>query len=197
MESTACPFPTVSVEAESALSAGLVAVAQKSVTESDFPSSRANSPRTSASLSAPGVGMTAPKLRSRPSQLRKVPAFSVTTATGRTTSASAVTSVWRVSSETTNCAFSIAAIRSPSTSSGETPPTTSPLIADPVAATISEVLRPSIGSKPASSAPRSPARRGIQANFAPVLETSSATAVSAPGVWAARSPTKITLSPER
>ena len=55
----------------------------------------------------------------------------------------------------------------------------------------------SLGSSPASSAPLSPARLGIQANFAPVFATSSATAVNAPGVWAARSPTKITLSLER
>jgi len=45
---------------------------------------------------------------------------------------------------------------------------------------------------PASIAPRSPARRGIQASFAPVESARAATAVSAPALSAARSPTRIT-----
>ena len=44
---------------------------------------------------------------------------------------------------------------------------------------------------PASSAPRSPARRGIQANFAPDCAASAATAERAPALSDARSPTKI------
>ena len=47
-------------------------------------------------------------------------------------------------------------------------------------------------SAPASSAPRSPARRGTQASPAPVASTRSPTAVSSPGVSAARSPTSTT-----
>ena len=45
---------------------------------------------------------------------------------------------------------------------------------------------------PASSAPRSPARRGIQASFAPLESASAATALNAPALSAARSPTRIT-----
>jgi len=45
---------------------------------------------------------------------------------------------------------------------------------------------------PASIAPRSPARRGIQASFAPVESARAATALSAPALSAARSPTRIT-----
>ena len=45
---------------------------------------------------------------------------------------------------------------------------------------------------PASSAPRSPARRGIHASFAPVESASAATALNAPALSAARSPTRIT-----
>ena len=45
---------------------------------------------------------------------------------------------------------------------------------------------------PASKAPRSPARRGIHAIFAPLASASAATALSAPVLSAARSPTRIT-----
>ena len=45
---------------------------------------------------------------------------------------------------------------------------------------------------PASIAPRSPARRGIQASFAPVESARAATADSAPALSAARSPTRMT-----
>ncbi len=47
-------------------------------------------------------------------------------------------------------------------------------------------------AQPASTAPRSPARRGTQASFAPVVSASSATADSRPGISAARSPTRTT-----
>ena len=45
---------------------------------------------------------------------------------------------------------------------------------------------------PAASAPRSPARRGIQANLAPVRSAKAAVALNKPALSAARSPTKIT-----
>ena len=48
------------------------------------------------------------------------------------------------------------------------------------------------GSAPASTAPRSPARRGTHASRAPVASARLATAVSAPGEVASRSPTRIT-----
>ena len=48
------------------------------------------------------------------------------------------------------------------------------------------------GSAPASTAPRSPARRGTQASRAPDATASVATAASAPGTSASRSPTRIT-----
>ena len=76
----------------------------------------------------------------------------------------------------------MAASKSLGTSSGDTPPISNPLTCDPVAAIISVVLRPPIGSKPASRAPRSPARRGIQAKRAPVAWAKSTTAFSAPGI---------------
>ena len=44
---------------------------------------------------------------------------------------------------------------------------------------------------PASSAPRSPARRGIHANFAPDCDASATTAERVPALSEARSPTKI------
>ena len=45
---------------------------------------------------------------------------------------------------------------------------------------------------PASSAPRSPARRGIHANFAPVLSASATAAEISPALSDARSPRRIT-----
>ena len=47
------------------------------------------------------------------------------------------------------------------------------------------------GSAPASMAPRSPARRGIQASRAPVARASRSAALSAPGTSASRSPTRM------
>ena len=107
-------------------------------------------------------------------------------------------------------------------SSGSTPPTTSaPMDPELTASIICEVLRPiSVGKEsvfhsaaistraaasvtgrppgrtlpiaPASNAPRSPARRGIHASFAPDESASAATALNAPALSAARSPTRIT-----
>ena len=51
------------------------------------------------------------------------------------------------------------------------------------------------GKAPAAIAPRSPALRGTQPNFAPLSLTSFATADNAPCVSAARSPTKTTDLP--
>ena len=48
-----------------------------------------------------------------------------------------------------------------------------------------------VGSAPASTAPRSPARRGTQASLAPVSAASAQAALSAPGELASRSPTRI------
>ena len=48
------------------------------------------------------------------------------------------------------------------------------------------------GSAPASTAPRSPARRGTQASLAPDAAARVATAASAPGTAASRSPARIT-----
>ena len=86
----------------------------------------------------------ASKARARPSQLRNEPDFSVTAATGRTTSATLVTAECAISSETTNdfeSAASAAALFG--ISCGSTPPTTTassePL---PRLSIISEVVRP-------------------------------------------------------
>ena len=106
-------------------------------------------------------------------------------------------------------------------SSGSTPPTSNaPMAPELTAAKISSLLRPISdgradvphnaaistraaasttgrppGNKlpiaPASIAPRSPARRGIQAIFAPVESANAATAVNAPALSDARSPTRI------
>ncbi|CAB4751546.1 unannotated protein [freshwater metagenome] len=108
-----------------------------------------------------------------------------------------------------------------SRSSGSTPPTTSALSSpELIAEIISLVERPKVvgtdatdhalakstraaasvtgrppGRRfpiaPASSAPRSPARRGIHANFAPDCAARAATADSAPALSEARSPTNI------
>ena len=67
------------------------------------PSSSASMLRTRASLSA-WDARAASKGRSRPSQSRKVPAFSATGATGKTTSACSVTADGRSSRLTTNAA---------------------------------------------------------------------------------------------
>ena len=155
-------------------------------------------------------------------QFKNDPLFSVTAATGNTTSARSVTALGAISNETTKAflsAVSVSAVLSKSC--GSTPPTTSALISPAFTAEIislvdrpifagtdatdhtlarstraaaSETGRPP-GSRfpiaPASSAPRSPARRGIQANFAPDCDASAATAESAPALSDARSPTKI------
>ena len=170
----------------------------------------------------------ASKARARPSQFKNDPDFSVTAATGRTTSATFVTAELAISSETTkdlDSAVSAAALSG--ISCGSTPPTTT-ASSEPLfrLSIISEVVRPTfVGSDgtphtaaistraaasttgrppgrsvpiaPASSAPRSPARRGIQASFAPLFSASAETAESRPVVSAARSPTRITDFPVR
>ena len=163
----------------------------------------------------------ASKLRARPSQLTKLPLFSATAATGRTTFAISVIALFRISRETTN-AFTSPSCKCAEISSGSTPPTNtasmSPLCKP---FNISLVSRPRFvgrvetphavcrstralasltgrppGSRfpiaPASRAPRSPARRGIHANFAPLRSANAATADNAPVDSARRSPTKIT-----
>ncbi len=87
----------------------------------------------------------ASKKRALPSQLRKVPGFSATAATGRTTSARSVTSLGRSSSDTTNPASSSAArARVGSGRSATSTPATSSAWSSPRAAasTISPVSRP-------------------------------------------------------
>ena len=53
------------------------------------------------------------------------------------------------------------------------------------------------GSAPASTAPRSPARRGIHTSWAPVAAAARTAAVSPPGTAASRSPTTITAPSAR
>ena len=89
------------------------------------------------------------KARARPSQSRKVPLFSTTAATGRTTSAIAVTELWEISSDTTkefsNCESAWLEI-----SAGSTPPITTASsaltssLARFNASKISEVERPGV-----------------------------------------------------
>ena len=130
--------------------------------------------------------------RARPSQLRKLPLFSVIAATGNTTSATAVTELGAISSETTNDFLSASsAVRECGRSCASTPPTTTASRSpDASASMISVDVRPGVvgsdstphaaaistraaasatgrppgrrlPSAPASSAPRSPARRGM------------------------------------
>ncbi len=83
--------------------------------------------------------------RTLPSQLRKVPGFSATAATGRTTSASSVTSLGRSSRETTNPASASAArARAGSGRSATSTPATRSAWSSPRAAasTIWPVSRP-------------------------------------------------------
>ena len=83
---------------------------------------------TRRSGSEDGLANTASKDRARASHVTKVPALSVTGATGRTTSATRVTSVSRSSRLTTKRAASSAARKAAGSavSSGSTPPTTRP-----------------------------------------------------------------------
>src|SRR4051794_2943334 len=188
------------------------------------PSSSAIPASTRASGRALGLVNTASKGRVRPSQFTNIPALSVTAATGKTTSAAAVTSVSRSSRATTNRAAPRAARNAAGSevSSGSTPPTTRPARSPEVrAATMASPSRPSpsgrlsmpqavaastraaasdsgrppgsrFGRQPVSTAPRSLARRGTQASLAPLVRARRATAVSAPGTVAIRSPTRIT-----
>ena len=73
-----------------------------SIEPSGRPIARATSDRARASVMAVESRITWPNGRARPSQSSRVPDFSVMTPTGRTTSATAVTSVDRVSSARTN-----------------------------------------------------------------------------------------------
>ncbi len=84
--------------------------------------------RTRRSGSDAGLPSTASNGRGRPSQVTKVPALSVTGATGNTTSAARVTSVSRSSRATTNDAAASASRKAcgSAVSSGSTPPTTRP-----------------------------------------------------------------------
>ena len=93
---------------------------------SELPISSAIIERIRRSLRLRESLTAASNARGRPSQLRKDPDFSVTAATGRTTSARSVTALGAISSETTNAlsrAAKVAELLAPS--SGSTPPTTS------------------------------------------------------------------------
>ena len=187
-----------------------------------MPSASAIIERIRTSLRFSESATAASNARALPVQLRNDPLFSVTAATGNTTSARSVTALGAISSETTKAFFRAESVSDElSRSSGSTPPTTSALSSpELMAETISLVERPTFAGTdatdhalarstraaasatgrppgrrfpiaPASSAPRSPARRGIHANFAPDCATSAATAESAPALSDARSPTKI------
>src|SRR5580704_11274938 len=181
-------------------------------------------PSTYRSVRTSGTRSAGPNEPPRPSQFTNVPAFSATAATGKTTSARAVTALARSSRLTTNGAISIAcsAACGSARSAGSTPATIrAPSSPSAAAARMAVVSRPrasgsellpqalatsaraaglvtdrpmgsSPGSAPASTAPRSPARRGTQASRAPEATASLAAAANAPGTWASRSPTRLT-----
>ena len=160
--------------------------------------------------------------RTRPSQLTNAPTFSACGATGRTTSATAVTAESRISSETTKVLARASSTPGWLRSAGSTPPMTSASISPEQAASMMPSVsraavsgspttsqtsatsvrawalaagRPpgsSAPSAPASRAPRSPARLGIHASLAPALSARAAAAVRAPGTVASRSPTRTT-----
>ena len=95
-------------------------VAQAEV-DADLVGQRGEHPRMSAVALGGSAGSNG---RRRPSQLTNVPAFSVTGATGNTTSARSVTALWRNSRLTTNGAASTAASAAAGSgrSSSSTPP---------------------------------------------------------------------------
>ena len=129
-------------------------------------------------------------------------------------------SLWRISSETINF-FESFNFASGEISIGSTPPITTACkseliiscVVNPVAlgsestahaVAISTLAAASLtnrlpgkefGIAPAAIAPRSPARRGTQPNFAPLSLTNFATAERAPWVSEARSPTNTTDLP--
>ena len=114
------------------------------------PSSSAIPARTRASGRALGLTKTASNARTRPSQFTNMPALSVTGATGKTTSAAAVTSVSRCSRATTKLAASRAARNADGSavSSGSTPPTTRPPSSpEDSAATIASPSRPALSGR--------------------------------------------------
>ena len=168
------------------------------------------------------VSRAASKRRRRPSQLTNEPDFSECGATGRTTSATAVTADSRTSRETTKVLARASSTRGLLRSAGSRPPMTRASISPEQAASMMpSVSRPGVSGSPTTSqtsatwaraaaldegrppgrrapmapvstAPRSPARRGIQARRAPVCSERRTAAASAPGTVARRSPTRIT-----
>ena len=91
----------------------------------DSPISSARAERILTSLRLRESPTAAVNARWRPSQLMNVPYFSVTAATGRTTSAISVTEEWAISSDTTNAFFMASVARTASGRSAiSTPPTT-------------------------------------------------------------------------
>ena len=132
----------------------------------------------------------ASNIRALPSQLRKVPAFSATAATGRTTSARSVTSPGRSSSETRKPTSSSASrARAGSGRSATSTPATSSAPSSPVAAasTIWPVSRPKpareFGQAPDARRPRpGPAGRW------PDVRRAAATAARPPRPRRARRP---------
>ncbi len=132
----------------------------------------------------------ASNIRTRPSQLRKVPDFSATAATGKTTSARAVTAVGRSSSETRKpTSFSAWRARFGSGRSSTPTPATSSAPSSPVAA--ASMIRPvSRPGREGSSASRHSAATSSRARGSVAGRPPGSNAGSAPASTAPRSPAR-------
>ena len=104
------------------------AAAETVPSEIVFPSASAIIERIRTSLRLSESATAASNARALPVQFRNEPLFSVTAATGKTTSARSVTALGAISSETTNAFLSAESVSEElSRSSGSIPPTTSAL----------------------------------------------------------------------
>src|SRR5580692_6919397 len=113
-------------------------------------------------------------------------------ACGSGRSAGSTPAITRAASSPSAAAAIIAAVSRPGAAGSELLPQTLATSARAAGSVTGLPIGSSPGSAPASTAPRSPARRGTQASRAPEATASLAAAANAPGTWASRSPTRIT-----
>src|SRR5580693_6549944 len=113
-------------------------------------------------------------------------------ACGSGRSAGSTPAITRAASSPSAAAAIIAAVSRPGAAGSELLPQTLATSARAAGSVTGLPIGSSPGSAPASTAPRSPARRGTQASRAPEATASPAAAANAPGTWASRSPTRIT-----
>src|SRR5215469_9612074 len=168
--------------------------ARAAVNEPGRPSQFTNVPAFSATA-ATGKTTSARSVTAltRSSRLTTNGAISIacSAATGSGRSAGSTPATTRAPSSPVRAASSIAEVSRPGVPGSELLPQALATSARAAGSVTGRPMGSSAGMAPASTAPRSPARRGTQASRAPDATASVATAASAPGTSASRSPARM------